>query len=77
MSREVSVWLTVDFVAKRYGVLPSQLLKQGDAIDLKVAEMAVNYEKFVTENPGIKTDHGFSSEQLQKKMERARETHKR
>lgn len=77
MTREVGVWITLDFVAKRYGVLPSKLLETGDVLDLKVAEMAVNYEKFVAENPGIKTDHGMTQQQLKQKMEKARAARER
>lgn len=66
--------MTLDFVAKRYGVLPSQLIAQGDTLDLDCANIAVAYEKFVVENPGVKTNHGKSQQELLQMMERARET---
>lgn len=64
--------MTLDFTAKRYGVLPSQLLREGDTLDLDCANIAVEYEKFVTKNPGIKTNHGFTQEQLLQQMEAVR-----
>lgn len=66
--------MTLDFVAKRYGVLPSQLIAQGDTLDLDCANIAVAYEKFVVDNPGVKTNHGKSQQELLDLMERARET---
>lgn len=41
-------------------------------MDLRCAEIAVGYEAFVRKNPGIKTNHGFSQDQLQAAIERAR-----
>ena len=34
----------LDAVAKRYGVMPSNLLANGDTFDLLVFDVAVNYE---------------------------------
>lgn len=34
----------LDAMAKRYGVLPSNLLATGDTFDLMVMDVAVNYE---------------------------------
>ena len=68
----MTAWLTIDHAAKRYGVLPSKLMQSGDSIDLRCAEIAVGYELFVKKNPGIKTNHGFSQEQLQAAIEKAR-----
>lgn len=73
MSPEVGVWLTLDFAAKRYGVLPSQLLREGDTLDLECANIAVAYESYVHDNPGVKTNHGFSEKQLLEKLKRAKE----
>jgi hypothetical protein len=72
MTPEVSVWLTVDFTAKRYGVLPSQLIREGDTLDLDCAEIAVAYEQFVMKNPGTKTNHGVSQEDLMRAMQNAK-----
>jgi len=72
MTPEVTVWLTVDYTAKRYGVLPSQLIREGDTLDLDCANIAVAYEQFVMNNPGVKTDHGLTQEQLMAQMERVK-----
>lgn len=34
----------IDHVAKRYGVLPSQLLKNGDSLDILCAELGQKWE---------------------------------
>lgn len=35
--------LALDFVAQRYGMLPSQLLDQGSSLDIIVAQQAQSY----------------------------------
>lgn len=72
MTAEVAVWLTVDFTAKRYGVLPSQLIREGDTLDLDCANIAVAYEEYVRKNPGVKTNHGMTQQQLIEQMEAVR-----
>lgn len=37
----------MDFIAKRYGVLPSELLAKGSSIDIHVAEIGVGYENYL------------------------------
>lgn len=39
--------LTLDFVAKRYGKLPSEVLESGSSIDLQIANLAVAYENYL------------------------------
>jgi len=53
-------------------VLPSQLVGRGDTLDLDCANIAVAYELFVSENPGIKTNHGFTQDQLLDKIKQVR-----
>jgi hypothetical protein len=36
--------LMLDLMAKRYGVLPSQVLKFGDTIDMQIAIVSLEYE---------------------------------
>lgn len=43
----MNAWLTVDFVAKRYGVLPSQLMREGSTIDVAIANLGVEYESWI------------------------------
>jgi hypothetical protein len=47
MNSTLDAWLTVDFVAKRYGVLPSQLLAKGWNTDIVCANLAVGYENYL------------------------------
>jgi hypothetical protein len=39
--------LSLDFVAKRYGRLPSEVLESGSSIDLQIANLAVQYENYL------------------------------
>lgn len=43
------MWLSIDFVAKRYGVLPSEFLAKGNSIDLFCSELSVGYENWLQE----------------------------
>ena len=35
--------MTLDFVAQRYGVLPSELLERGNSLDIIIADKAQSY----------------------------------
>lgn len=63
----------LDFIAKRYGVLPSYIMKLGDSIDMRCANLGVKYEAYLN-NKSAKgnSDHGHSTSQLQEMMERVR-----
>ena len=37
----------MDFIAKRYGILPSELLAKGSSIDIHVAEVGIGYENYL------------------------------
>lgn len=39
--------LSLDFVAKRYGKLPSEVIESGSSIDLQIANLAVAYENYL------------------------------
>lgn len=41
--------MSLDFVAKRYGTLPSKVLAEGSSIDMLVAEIAVGYQNWTYE----------------------------
>lgn len=43
----MNAWLSLDFVAKRYGVLPSVVLDSGYNTDMICASLAVGYENYV------------------------------
>jgi hypothetical protein len=52
----MNAWLSLDFVAKRYGCLPSQVLKSGDNIDIKIAALAIDYENYITNKEKDRAD---------------------
>jgi hypothetical protein len=57
----------LDFVAKRYGVLPSKLIESGDSIDLQIASFASEYELWMAKNAkdGKKhVNHNLSQDQM-------------
>jgi len=72
--------LTLDFVAKRYGKLPSEVMEKGTTFDLYVGDLAVRYQNWLhekhTDKPGGQTpqqlNHGLSQEQLRSMMTQAR-----
>lgn len=43
----MDAWLSLDFVAKRYGVLPSAVLSTGYNTDMICASLGVGYENYV------------------------------
>ena len=38
--------MTLDFISKRYGKLPSEVLRSGSSLDIFVAEIAVGYQNY-------------------------------
>jgi len=67
----------IDALSKRYGVLPSMLMTQGDTFDLMVMDVAVTYEKYVNEKANNKVDpktfdRMYGQEELADKLKRAR-----
>jgi hypothetical protein len=38
--------LMIDFVARRYGQLPSHLIRSGDSIDILIADIGQTYENY-------------------------------
>lgn len=75
MTPELSSIITLDFVAKRYGMLPSHVMKFGDSVDVRCANLAVMYESYLNNKhkEGWKdtSDHGYSQEELKQMLERA------
>jgi hypothetical protein len=65
------MWLTLDFVSKRYGMLPSQVLKSGSSMDVVCAQLGVQYENYLNQramdraNGKNTVDHNLSVEQMQ------------
>lgn len=58
----MNAWLTVDFVAQRYGCLPSQVLKSGDSIDIKIAAFAVQHESYLAKKEKNKAEGKITPE---------------
>lgn len=64
--------MTLDFVAKRYGKLPSEVMKSGSNLDLYVAELSVGYQNYQTQkaNGEQPMNHSLSTEELQERLAR-------
>lgn len=69
--------MILDVVARRYGVLPSQLMRLGDSLDMKCANLSLAYESYLNnKNKGgslDKTDHGYTTEDLHSMLKRVEE----
>lgn len=73
MTPLLNSYVNLDFIAKRYGKLPSEVLKSGTTLDMRVADIAVGYERFVTEatqNGEKLTNH--STDELQAMVDRVK-----
>ncbi len=71
----MDAWLSLDFVAKRYGVLPSTALKDGYDTDMICAHLAAGYENYLNKcaRDGVDTSTPKPTEQQMLAMiERAR-----
>ena len=73
--------LTLDFVAKRYGMLPSRLLVEGVSIDVYIADLAVSYENhlYKRQQTGATSDKPvptMTQEQMQAMIDRAKNSKK-
>lgn len=74
MNKTLDAWLTLDFVAKRYGVLPSQLLRDGWNIDVVCCNLAVGYENYLRRRAesGQNNTPDLSIEQMQEMIAKVR-----
>lgn len=70
--------MSLDFVAKRYGILPSRLLEEGSSIDILVAEIAIGYQNYMYEEAERKQTGAppkppsLSQEEMKSMIERVR-----
>ena len=67
--------LLLDQLAHRYGMLPSQVLKTGDSLDITVLDVALTYKQFLEQknNKDNSFDNKlFDEEQLKAVAERAK-----
>jgi len=70
--------LTLDFIAKRYGKLPSEVLKQGNTVDITAGEIAVEYEGYWrNKENGKPQQHNHSQADLQAMVNRVKEKNKK
>ena len=71
--------LTVDFLAKRYGKLPSEVMAQATTFDLTVGQLAVDYKNYTYEvekrkqNGQAMPAPRLTQEQMQDMMKKAKE----
>lgn len=68
--------ITVDWVARRYGVLPSKLLREGDSIDIILANLGITYENHLNEranNKSPQSKHNLSQDQMLKMIEKVKQ----
>lgn len=59
--------LQIDGVAKRYGKLPSEVLKEADTFDLYIMDVALSFEKYHHDkamNKGVRSPESYSSNEL-------------
>lgn len=66
----MDAWLTLDFVSKRYGKLPSEVMKSGSSLDVQCASLAIQYEAYVNKKAQDKEEGkvgtgDYTTEQLQ------------
>lgn len=69
----MGAWLTIDFIAKRYGYLPSEVIEKGSSIDVVVSNLGVSYENYLSkknEDGHVQTKH--SQEELQGMLDKVR-----
>lgn len=69
--------MLLDFVAKRYSTLPSKVVESGDILDIRCAEIAIEYEEYVRKNKGKTISHRYSPEDLAKQLASVREMNER
>jgi len=62
----------LDAIAKRYGVLPSYLVKHGDTLDLTVMDVAVSFERHQQNKQQGKASSDYDQEDLQRAMANVR-----
>jgi len=67
----------LDFIAKRYGKLPSEVLKQGNTIDITASEIAVEYESYWKNKESGKPTQQHSQADLQAMVNRVKEKNKK
>lgn len=64
-------------MAKRYSKLPTEILESGTTLDLKIAEIAVGYETYLSKNPqqarSATLNSNYSQEELKAMIDSVKE----
>ncbi len=71
-SADTNSILMVDAIAKRYGVLPSMLIAEGDTFDLMVMDVAMSWEIHMKNKHKGQHQQDYDPEQLQEVMDSVR-----
>jgi hypothetical protein len=69
----------LDQLAHRYGLLPSQVLTQGDSLDITVMDVTFTYKKYLEQKQDTDSSMDnslFDQEQLQAAQERLKQRSK-
>lgn len=71
---DVYVTMLLHTMACKYGMLPSELLRRGDTLDLKVFDTALKYENYVREKheTGKEPAPKLTQAQMQEMVERVK-----
>lgn len=64
----MNAWLSLDFIGKRYGKLPSEILESGSSVDLQIAHFAASYESWLSKKHRDKADGKISNDLSQDEM---------
>ncbi len=66
--------LAIDAIAKRYSLLPTEVLTRASTFDLVILDTAIGYERYVTDKAnGKKPEPKLSQETMQKMLNRVRQ----
>ena len=76
-SAETNLLLMLDAMGRRYGKLPSEMFLVADTFDLMVFDVALTYEKMLSDKQNKRVDSSmFDQEQLQDRLEKSRNENK-
>jgi|TARA_B100001093_G_C26396657_1_gene829477 hypothetical protein len=66
----------LDTLAKRYGKLPTEVLRKGDSFDLSVMDVALTYEKYQRDKDSGSIDEKmYDMDALKQAADKAKENH--
>ncbi len=63
----------MDFVARRYGCLPSKIVEEGNSFDIQCALLGIKYQNHLnTSDKDGTVNHGYSEKQLLEMVNRVK-----